>query len=293
MGSGKKLFHFLIIFLVLVAVVVAFQNCQQSDIPYSAIQNSSRGPTPMPSSAKVYLSKNTNFSTEDSFYNYSDTLYQKVVGLGPQGTACPVDANQDDGNCLGGYLLLSTLADWTYNSSRDEWTSSLPVKAWHGRTWRLYYKVQGELVPLVKSVSVQSIAQATTTDVVVFTSLDSAGLNVIGPNIKQNQAFYSHIKNGTPSSFICQYVSKCASSSGCQNPGTLTNPTNFCSSTTPSTQASIWASLANTTPVNNGGNTTMMSYFNAANTYHITDTLFYVFKDNVKTQGFSINHVAP
>jgi len=269
-----------------IVIVVFFQNCAGKSGSYSSQSTGTTNPTTWTTAGTptIYHSSTPGFNTFTSFFNFNDTVYQKVKGLGATGYGCPEIVGQETGKCNIAANMISLAAiGWSYNSTTDEWTSHFPAQIMHGRTVRMVFR-RSQTSPeyFDQTVSFQSVADASTSDVIFFMSLDPQGKNVIGADVKTSTAFYSHVKNGTAgSTYLCQWVKT--------NTNGTTNPNDPCAGTTPPTNP--WVALPYETV--SDSNTSMLTYPNPANTYHVTDVLNYLFKDGVKYGSFDSNFTSP
>ncbi|MBK9294093.1 MAG: hypothetical protein IPM57_06545 [Oligoflexia bacterium] len=287
MGKFKNLSKILAILAVIVLVLFGYQNCQQSNLPMSSINN----PTLTgggDNGVQILLSNSATFNPQTNTYVYGDKLYQKVKGLGSGASGCIDELRQayplfNNYTCET-FATLGPNIGWNYNSTTDEWVSSaVDLKPFHGRIMRLQYKSNGNQTIYTRHIQIQSIASANTTEVMFFMSADKEGLDVVGPNLPQNFAFYSQIKNGLGSDYFCQYVKT-------NSDGSL-NPTDPCKNTIPPNAA--WILLGNYPPVDNGGNTSLRTYSNAENQYHITNVDNYIYRAGQKYGPFQSNFLEP
>lgn len=269
-----------------IAIVVFFQNCAGKGGDYAGGTSSSSGGAGTWSSSNVTIthSISSGFNTQTISFNYNDTVFQKVKGLGPQGFGCTEFATQEDNKCNDPAQMTDlSNAGWSYNTAADEWTHQFAAKTMHGRTAKMVFRRNpNDTAYFYQAITIQSIADASTNDVAFFMSLDAAGRNVIGPNVKISTAFYSHLKNGlTGSTYFCQFVKT--------NGDGTNNATDPCANSLPPTAP--WIALPSETA--NDANTSMLSYYNAANMYHVTDVFNYAYKDGIKYGPFDSNFTTP
>lgn len=135
----------------------------------------------------------------------------------------------------------------------------------------------------VQNLKFSDKATSPDTPVGVFFSKDNNGSD-IKTSFKQNESFYSHIKNADANTRLCQYVTK--------NTNGSANPTNPCENSTPATNSSAWIAIPNIGLVNNA-QTDLKTFFNTANAYHITEAYYYLYKNGRKYGPAAMSIVNP
>lgn len=261
-------------FLLTAGLIVSFQNCGGKTGPNGLCIGGCDPGGPSLGTLSVDYSNVPSYATNPAVFNYSDTIYQRAINFNSTAQGCIEIVGQSDGFCnvpANMVALSSPSAGWTFNSGSNIWSTSMPVNFMHGRTYKAVHKRTQDGQSVVKIFSVQSIAAATTNDVMHFYSTDPGGLNVIGDvSNTQSTPIYSHIKNGTTSDYICQYVIS-------KQDGTSNGPDN-CATTVP--PDSNWKPIPAETYAD--GNNTMLTYSLVPNTIHVTKVKSYVFKGGTK-----------
>lgn len=289
-----------IIPVVLFAVILlVYQNCQKKDSgAYGVVGNSTISSevdaTPTPEEQtyiKVWTSNFSDFhNTTNNQFDYSDTIYQKVENLGPDGKGCEVITGNFPTQCaqLLSYKRLSEISSWSYDSSTDVWSTHFPAKNYHGMRVEQRFIMSGKTTEgPYKALGdsglffVKSVASTATDDIVVFASSDLAGQSVIN-SIPQNHAFYTHVKLGNTSQKVCQFVTKTVSGqTNTVNNCTLANVNN----------PSYWIALPDDEVADN--NASMTTYYEPANTYHKTGIGNYIYSNGQVYGPFWIFIVDP
>lgn len=230
----------------------------------------------------IEVANNAGFSAQTTSFNYNETIFVRVKNLGSAGQGCSEVVGSSDGRCnlaIANNFTNLSAPDWIYNSASGEWSYSINSKNWHGRTVKLFFKRSSDSAINAVAITTQSIADATTSDVMVFYSSDPAGRQVI-MDVKRNPSvtFYSHVKNGVNSAdYLCHYVMT--------NPNGSSNPVDNCASSTPIGAGDTnWLLLPTETAAD--GNASMLSFVDQSANFHATAWKAYIYKGGVKHGPF-------